>query len=68
MSDIFTRTIFKNSNVSASREIQYISREKHIKIVMNVKQTKDRLIINRCIYLGKSGKVIKKIEIIDVEQ
>ena len=70
MSDIFTRTISHNltSNINHSREIHYVSRDRPVKIVMNIKQTKDRVIINRYIHLGKSKKIIKKVEIFDIEQ
>lgn len=68
MSDIFTRTITNNttSHVEHSREIHFVSRDRPVKIVMNIKQTKDRVIINRYIHLGKSKKIIKKIEIFDI--
>ena len=62
MSDIFTRTLVNEatSHVTHAREIHFVSRERPVKIVMKIKQTKDRVIINRFIHLGKSQKVIKK--------
>ena len=71
MSDIFTRTLINETmspHVTHAREIHFVSREKPVKIVMKIKQTKDRVIINRFIHLGKSQKIIKKVEIFDLEQ
>jgi len=70
MSDIFTRRLINDvaPHVTHSREIHFVSREKPIRVVMKIKQTKDRVIINRMIYLGKSQKIIRKVEIFDIEQ
>lgn len=63
MSDILSRTIFTNTD-NRTRDIQFVSRTKPVKILMNIKETKDRIIITRTLILP--NKRIKKIELIDI--
>ena len=65
MSDVITRTVYNTITNITTREVQFISRNKPVKMVMNIKETKDRVIITR--RLTFKNKTIKKIEIFDIE-
>lgn len=65
MSDVTTRIVYNKTTNITTREIQFISRSKPVKMVMDIKETKDRVIITR--RLTFKNKTIKKIEIFDIE-
>jgi hypothetical protein len=63
MSDVITRIVYNSTD--RTREIQFVSRNKPIKMIMNIKETNDRVIITR--RMTFKNKTIKKIEIFDIE-
>lgn len=64
MSDILARVVTAKNDVLNVQSIQFVSKTKPVHMTVQVKETRDRIIVTRRIRV--KSKYIKKIEIIDI--
>ena len=63
-SDVLARVVTAANDVLNVKSIQFVSKTKPVHMTVQVKETRDRIIVTRRIRV--KSKYIKKIEIIDI--